>query len=131
MSAEKETLFLGEFLVFAFEMDYSDDDYDEDYVEKDPQERLFRSNGVLGLGSCKTVYKAFDELEEIEVAWSQVILDDVQHSPTVKLESFYSEVDLLKSLKHENIIKIFSWLVDDKNKTLNVVSNLKDHGAES
>ncbi|KAL6141443.1 hypothetical protein ACLB2K_059731 [Fragaria x ananassa] len=110
-------------------MDYSDDDYDEDYVEKDPQERFFRSNEVLGVGSCKTVYKAFDELEGIEVAWSQVILDDVQNSPTIKLESFYSEVDLLKSLKHENIIKIFSWWVDDKNKTLNVVTELFTSGS--
>ncbi|KAK4344977.1 hypothetical protein RND71_035153 [Anisodus tanguticus] len=53
----------------------------DDYVEKDPNGRYVRYNEVLGKGAFKTVYKAFDLLEGIEVAWSRVKIEDVLQSP--------------------------------------------------
>ncbi|KAL9273600.1 Serine/threonine-protein kinase WNK8-like protein, partial [Drosera capensis] len=56
----------------------SDASHDEaKYVEKDPSGRYVRFSEVLGKGAFKTVYKAFDEVEGIEVAWNRVKIDDV------------------------------------------------------
>ncbi|XP_031262712.1 serine/threonine-protein kinase WNK8 isoform X2 [Pistacia vera] len=73
-------------------------------------------------------YKAFDEVDGIEVAWNQVNIEDVLQSPD-QLERLYSEVYLLKSLKHENIIKFYNSWVDDKNKTINMITELFTSGS--
>ena len=72
-------------------------------------------------------YKAFDEVEGIEVAWNRVKIDDVLKSPE-GMEKLYSEVRLLKSLKHENIIKLYDSWVDDKKKTVNMITELFTSG---
>lgn len=73
-------------------------------------------------------YKAFDEVDGIEVAWNQVNIEDVLETPQ-QLERLYSEVHLLKSLKHENIIKFYNSWVDDKNKTINMITELFTSGS--
>ena len=73
-------------------------------------------------------YRAFDEVGGIEVAWSQVDIEDVLQSPE-QLQRLYSEVHLLKSLKHENIIKFYCYWVDDKNKTINMITELFTSGS--
>ncbi|XP_074279650.1 serine/threonine-protein kinase WNK8-like [Silene latifolia] len=98
-----------------------------DYVEKDPSGRYVRFDEVLGRGAFKTVYKAFDEVDGIEVAWNRVRIDDVLQSPE-GLEKLYCEVHLLKSLKHENIIKLYDSWVDDKKKTVNMITELFTSG---
>lgn len=45
------------------------------------------------------------------------------------LESLYSEVHLLKSLKHENIMKFYASWVDDKKKTINIITELFTSGS--
>ncbi|KAG2676972.1 hypothetical protein I3760_12G076300 [Carya illinoinensis] len=97
-------------------------------VEKDPTGRYVRYDEVLGRGAVKNVYKAFDEVDGIEVAWNQVTIDDVLQSPE-QLERLYSEVHLLKSLKHKNIIKFYNSWVDDKNKTINLITELFSSGS--
>ncbi|KAL5211249.1 hypothetical protein ABZP36_022096 [Zizania latifolia] len=99
-----------------------------EYAEVDPTRRYIRYNEVLGRGAMKTVYKAFDEVEGIEVAWSQVQIDEVMQSPD-NLERLYSEVHLLKSLKHENVMKFFNYWVDDQKKTINLITELFTSGS--
>ncbi|KAF9689185.1 hypothetical protein SADUNF_Sadunf01G0065400 [Salix dunnii] len=82
---------------------------------------------ILGEGAFKTVYKAFDEVDGIEVAWNQVNIEDVLQS-SQQMERLYSEVHLLKSLKHENIIKFYNYWVDNKNKTINMITELFTSG---
>ncbi|PRQ16656.1 putative protein kinase WNK-NRBP family [Rosa chinensis] len=101
---------------------------DSDFVEEDPTGRFLRSDEILGRGAFKTVYKAFDQVEGLEVAWSQVHVEDVLQTPE-QLQRLYSEVHLLKSLKHENIIKFCNWWVDDKNKTINIITELFTSGS--
>ncbi|XP_058189785.1 serine/threonine-protein kinase WNK8-like [Rhododendron vialii] len=101
---------------------------DAEYVEKDPKGRYVRYNEILGRGAFKTVYKAFDEIDGIEVAWNRVRIDDVLRSPE-DLEKLYSEVHLLKSLKHENIIKFYYSWIDDKKKTVNMITELFTSGS--
>ncbi|KAJ4953264.1 hypothetical protein NE237_030096 [Protea cynaroides] len=101
---------------------------EDDFVEKDPTGRYVRYDEILGHGAFKTVYKAFDEVDGIEVAWNQVKIDDMLQSPE-NLERLYSEVHLLKSLKHEKIIKFYNSWVDDKKKTVNMITELFTSGS--
>ncbi|CBI34567.3 unnamed protein product, partial [Vitis vinifera] len=101
---------------------------DSDFEEKDPTGRYVRYNEFLGKGAFKTVYKAFDEVDGIEVAWGQVEIEDLLQSPQ-QLERLYSEVHLLKSLKHDNIIKFYNSWVDDTNKTINLITELFTSGS--
>lgn len=73
-------------------------------------------------------FKAFDEVEGIEVAWNQVGIDETLRSPE-NLERLYSEIHLLKSLKHENITKFYYSWVDDKTKTINMITELFTSGS--
>ncbi|KAF6177119.1 hypothetical protein GIB67_005107 [Kingdonia uniflora] len=64
----------------------------------------------------------------IEVAWNQVKIDDVLRSPE-DLERLYSEVHHLKLVKHENIIKFYKSWVDNKKKTINMITELFTSGS--
>ncbi|KAF1883758.1 hypothetical protein Lal_00012675 [Lupinus albus] len=101
---------------------------DVDVVEKDPTSRYLRYDEILGKGACKTVYRAFDEINGIEVAWNHVSIEDVLQS-SQQLERLYSEIHLLKSLKHENIIKLHNSWVDDNNKSINMITELFTSGS--
>lgn len=72
---------------------------DPGYVEVDPTGRYGRYNEILGKGSSKTVYRAFDEQRGMEVAWNRVQVHDFLRSPG-ELERLYGEIHLLRSLGH-------------------------------
>lgn len=109
-------------------MDSNYSDGFDGVAERDPSGRYIRYNEILGRGAFKTVYKAFDEVNGIEVAWNQVDIDEVLQS-SQKLERLYSEVHLLKSLKHVNIIRCFHSWVDDNSKTINMITELFTSGS--
>lgn len=73
-------------------------------------------------------YRAFDEIDGIEVAWNQVNIDNVLQSPE-NLERLYSEVHLLKSFKHDNIMKFYNSWVDDQSRTVNMITELFTSGS--
>ncbi|XWS53972.1 hypothetical protein CRYUN_Cryun10bG0047200 [Craigia yunnanensis] len=101
-------------------------DYFE-FVEVDPTGRYGRYNEILGKGASKTVYKAFDEYEGVEVAWNQVKLHDFLQS-SEDLERLYCEIHLLKTLKHENIMKFYTSWVDTANRNINFVTEMFTSG---
>ncbi|CAN4127145.1 unnamed protein product [Withania somnifera] len=93
--------------------------FDEpEVVEESPDKRYFRYNEILGRGAFKTVYKAFDKIDGIEVAWNQICIDDALQSPEY-LETIYSE----------NIMKLYSSWVDDVNKSINMITELFSSGS--
>ncbi|KAG8370203.1 hypothetical protein BUALT_Bualt14G0092700 [Buddleja alternifolia] len=98
-----------------------------EFVEVDPTGRYGRYNEILGKGASKTVYRAFDEYEGIEVAWNQVKLYDFLQSPE-DLERLYCEIHLLKTLKHTNIMKFYSSWVDTANRNINFVTEMFTSG---
>ncbi|KAH9316977.1 hypothetical protein KI387_018746 [Taxus chinensis] len=100
---------------------------ENEFVEIDPTGRYGRYTDVLGKGAFKTVYRAFDEVEGIEVAWNQVRIDELLQNPD-DLERLYSEVHLLKTVKHKNIIKFYNSWIDDKNKTVNIITEIFTSG---
>ncbi|XP_047175339.1 probable serine/threonine-protein kinase WNK5 [Vigna umbellata] len=97
------------------------------YVETDPSGRYGRFRDVLGKGAMKTVYRAFDELLGIEVAWNQVKLGDVFHSPE-QLQRLYSEVHLLKHLNHDSMMIFYGSWIDVNNRTFNFITELFTSG---
>ncbi|AQK73480.1 WNK6 [Zea mays] len=101
---------------------------DAEYAEVDPTGRYMRYNLILGRGAFKTVYKAFDEVEGIEVAWNQINIDEVMQCPD-NLDRLYTEVHLLKSLKHENVMKFYYSWIDDQSKKINVITELFTSGS--
>ncbi|KAJ6875623.1 serine/threonine-protein kinase WNK3 [Populus alba x Populus x berolinensis] len=103
------------------------DDSDAEFVEIDPSGRYGRYKEVLGRGAFKKVYRAFDELEGIEVAWNQVKVADLLRN-SVDLERLFSEVHLLKTLKHKNIIKFYNSWVDTKNENINFITEIFTSG---
>ncbi|XP_061338658.1 probable serine/threonine-protein kinase WNK9 isoform X3 [Gastrolobium bilobum] len=98
-----------------------------EFVEVDPTGRYGRYNEILGKGASKTVYKAFDEYEGIEVAWNQVKLYDFLQNPE-DLERLYCEIHLLKTLKHKNIMKFCTSWVDTANRHINFVTEMFTSG---
>lgn len=108
--------------------DCGDEVVDAEYAEVDPTGRYMRYNLILGRGAFKTVYKAFDEVEGIEVAWNQINIDEVMQCPD-NLDRLYTEVHLLKSLKHGNVMKFYYSWIDDQSKTINVITELFTSGS--
>ena len=95
-----------------------DDDDEEEYeipphiqskiVEKSPAERYIRFKEKLGSGAYKDVYRAYDTIEGIEVAWNVVKLGGV---PKAERQRIVNEVRLLERLHHPNIISFHgSWV---------------------
>ncbi|KAF7825432.1 putative serine/threonine-protein kinase WNK5 [Senna tora] len=92
------------------------------YVETDPSARYGR------VGAMKTVYRAFDEILGIEVAWNQVKLGDIFHSPD-ELQRLYSEVHLLKNLDHHSIMTFYASWIDINRRTFNFITELFTSGS--
>ncbi|WVZ26400.1 hypothetical protein V8G54_004944, partial [Vigna mungo] len=73
-------------------------------------------------------YKAFDGVNGVEVAWSQVQIDEVLQSPG-DLDRLYSELHLLRSLKHHNIVRFYDSWIDDRRRTVNMITELFTSGS--
>ena len=59
---------------------------------------------LLGRGTYKNVYMAFDEENGMDVAWNQVKVNGL---PREEKQRLLSEVEILKELDHKNIIKLY------------------------
>lgn len=100
---------------------------DHGYAETDPTGRYGRFGEILGKGAMKTVYKAIDEVLGMEVAWSQVKLNDLLQSAE-DLQRLYSEVHLLSTLKHDSIIKFYTSWIDVDRRTFNFITEMFTSG---
>lgn len=98
-----------------------------DYTQMDPSGRYGRFKEILGKGAMKTVYRAFDEVLGMEVAWNQVKLDHVFRSPE-QVQRLYSEVHLLKTLDHHSIMQLYSSWIDVDRRTFNFITEMFTSG---
>ncbi|XP_076893866.1 putative serine/threonine-protein kinase WNK5 [Bidens hawaiensis] len=98
------------------------------YAEVDPSGRYGRFKEILGKGAMKTVYKAFDEVLGIEVAWNQVKLNCVLRSPE-DLQRLYSEVHLLRNLNHSSIMRFYTSWIDADKRTFNFITEMFTAGS--
>ncbi|XP_068667625.1 probable serine/threonine-protein kinase WNK11 [Aristolochia californica] len=105
----------------------SSDNDGEPFVEVDPTGRYGRYGELLGAGAVKKVYRGFDQVEGIEVAWNQVKLHNFSDDGSV-IDRLYSEVRLLRKLKHPNIIHLFNVWTDEEHNTLNFITEVCTSG---
>ncbi|KAF4368769.1 probable serine/threonine-protein kinase WNK11 [Cannabis sativa] len=103
-------------------LDNNDDD-GEPFVETDPTGRYGRYRELIGAGSVKKVYKAFDIVNGEEVAWNQVSLRKFMDDDST-MARLFTEVRLLTSLKNDNIISCFAAWNDKNNQTLNFITEV-------
>ncbi|XP_050211969.1 serine/threonine-protein kinase WNK8-like [Mercurialis annua] len=92
-------------------------------VEKDPTGRFIRYSEMLGRGGSKIVYRGFDKVDRIEVAWCQIIINPE------KFDMLLSEVNLLKSLDHDRVVRFFHYWINKKKTTLNMITELFPAGS--
>ncbi|KAJ1274427.1 hypothetical protein BS78_05G060800 [Paspalum vaginatum] len=105
-----------------------DEEDDPDVDEVDPTGRYFRYKEIVGSGAFKTVYKGFDAVDGIEVAWAKVeITGRIMGSPK-ELQRLKTEIQLLRSLQHKHILKLYASWVDNKKRTVNIVTELFTSG---
>ncbi|CAO2147755.1 unnamed protein product [Urochloa humidicola] len=106
--------------------DEEEDDPDVDEV--DPTGRYLRYKEIIGSGAFKTVYKGFDAVDGIEVAWAKVeITGRIMGSPK-ELQRLKTEIQLLRSLQHKHILKLYASWVDNKKRTVNIITELFTSG---
>lgn len=100
-------------------------------VESDPTQRYWRFEKLLGSGACKTVFKAFDSREGIEVAWNKISLGSAAalSQDTNFRRRLFSEIHVLKRLQHKNIITFHDYWLDARSCTLNFITELFTHGS--
>ncbi|XP_062203288.1 probable serine/threonine-protein kinase WNK9 isoform X1 [Phragmites australis] len=106
-----------------------EDEEEEGFAEKDPTGRFIRYDEIVGSGAVKIVYKAFDKLEGVEVAWSQSRINDSVMSCSQKMEQLNTEVQLLRTLRHKNIVKLFASWVDEERGIVNIVTEYFTSGS--
>lgn len=93
----------------------------EPFVEVDPSGRYGRYSDLLGYGSVKKVYRAFDNHEGRDVAWNQVRLRNFSSDPSVIIR-LRSEIELLKTLKNDHIIVLYHFWTDTEHLTFNFIT---------
>lgn len=97
-------------------------------VERSPDGRYLRYDVQLGRGAFKTVYKAFDEREGIEVAWNQIRSYDLGQGDGCMDQKLDNEIQVLKQLKHKHIMTFYDSWVDNANGTVNFITELFTSG---
>lgn len=73
----------------------------------DPTGR-YRRCDIVGNGSFKIVYRAYDQEEGIEVAWNEIIFDRFTEQESAQIRQ---EISILHNLDHPSVLRIFTaWL---------------------
>ncbi|KAL6905590.1 hypothetical protein ACP4OV_003191 [Aristida adscensionis] len=106
-----------------------EEEEEEGFAEKDPTGRFIRYDEIVGSGAVKIVYKAFDKLEGVEVAWSQSRIKDSVMGCSQKMEQLNTEIQLMRTLRHKNIVKLFASWVDEEKGIVNIITEYFTSGS--
>ncbi|KAL3850136.1 hypothetical protein ACJIZ3_012018 [Penstemon smallii] len=104
-------------------------------AENSPCGQYMRHNTLLGKGTFKEVYKGFDHIHNIEIAWNKICIQETttHEKPTLdsmnELERLCYEAVLLKSMKHKNIMNCYTYWVDEENRTVNIITEFLCSGS--
>ncbi|XP_022873649.1 serine/threonine-protein kinase WNK8-like [Olea europaea var. sylvestris] len=103
---------------------------ESDISEVSPCNRYVHYKKLLGRGAFKDVYRGFDLVSNMEIVWCQICIDDENTIKSMENEEkLCFEAVLLKSLSHKNIMKCYSYWVDRKNNTMNMITELFSSGS--
>eukprot|EP00756_Hemistasia_phaeocysticola_P020277 Hpha_TRINITY_DN15710_c4_g1::TRINITY_DN15710_c4_g1_i2::g.41696::m.41696/K08867/WNK, PRKWNK; WNK lysine deficient protein kinase len=90
-----------------------------------PDGRFVRKE-LIGRGSFKSVYRAFDEELSMEVAWNEAAMELRQVSQSTSVRS---EIEMLKSMRHPNIISVLDSWEDGSRLKIVFISELLSSGS--
>lgn len=96
-------------------------------VERSPGGRYVRLVEKLGSGAYKEVYRAYDTIEGIEVAWNVVKLSGMPKNDRSRI---INEVRLLERLHHHNIISFHGSWVNREQEVVNFVTEMNEGESE-
>ncbi|KAK4492386.1 hypothetical protein RD792_003191 [Penstemon davidsonii] len=107
----------------------------DDIAENSPCGQYTRYNTLIGKGTFKEVYKGFDHIHNIEIAWNKICIQETSthEKPTLdsinELEKLCYEAVLLKSMNHKNIMNCYTYWVDEENRTVNIITEFLCSGS--
>ncbi|XP_021864410.2 serine/threonine-protein kinase WNK8-like [Spinacia oleracea] len=94
-------------------------------AETDPTGQYERYNEMLGEGFYKKVYKGFDNLNGMEIAWCRIkITTKMSKSDPDTVMRLCTEACLVKNIHHENIVKCYRSWIDYENKIIHIITEL-------
>mmetsp|Transcript_610 Transcript_610/g.1821 ORF Transcript_610/g.1821 Transcript_610/m.1821 type:complete len:1020 (-) Transcript_610:1814-4873(-) len=102
----------------------SDSEEGEAIVEEGPNGRFLRSSTLLGIGAFKKVYKGIDRENGLEIAWGILKISN----PHMDMQKVYQEIKMLKTLKHDHIIKLYDSWLDERKRRIVVITECMTSG---
>ncbi|XP_021847227.2 probable serine/threonine-protein kinase WNK10 [Spinacia oleracea] len=93
-----------------------------DVVERESTGRYARYDMIIAQSGIKTVYKGFDGVNGLEIAWTKTVLTKELLKNEEYVKSLCQEANILKSLKHESIVKCYDSWVDFENKIIHMIT---------
>ena len=103
-------------------------DMERKVVEESPKGRFQRFAQELGSGSQKRVYLAYDTDTGCEVAWNSVLVD-IKDSESI--QKIKMEIEILKPLKHPNIINFIYCFYNEEKSEIVFITELFSGGSLS
>ncbi len=94
--------------------------------DKSIEGRYHRFNKLLGKGAYKTVWKAFDTKDQVDVAWNSIDLSSMTES---EKEKVFLECEMLQRLNHPNILKIREQWRNIQSQELCFVTDIIQNGS--
>ncbi|KAG0520168.1 hypothetical protein BDA96_08G050100 [Sorghum bicolor] len=94
-----------------------------------PTRRKKKASSRKTLPDDSSVYRAFDKLEGVEVAWSQSRINDSVMVCSQKLDQLNMEIQLLRTFRHKNIVKLFASWIDEDKGIVNIITEYFTSGS--
>ena len=104
------------------------EDMERKVIEESPKGRFQRFDQELGSGSQKRVYLAYDTDTGCEVAWNSVLVD-IKDSESI--QKIKMEIEILKPLKHPNIINFIYCFYNEEKSEIVFITELFSGGSLS
>jgi serine/threonine protein kinase len=93
--------------------------------DRDPAAPAFLNSDLMGRYS----YRAFDKQEGVEVAWSQSRINDSVMVCSQKMDQLNTEIQLLRTFRHKNIVKLFASWIDEDKGIVNIITEYFTSGS--
>ena len=111
---------------FSEEEEKSQGEIAAEIVEKSPKGRFHRFNEELGSGAQKRVYLAYDYDNGREVAWNAINVSLMKDEDIIKIKE---EIEILKMLRHPNIISFIYGFYNEDKKEIVIITELFSGGS--
>jgi WNK lysine deficient protein kinase len=101
------------------------DEYDKNKIlETSPNGMFVRYDDILGEGASKTVYRGLDVTNNKVIAWNTISVINL----TIKnKEKVCKEIEILKSVNHNNILKMITHWYNKEKKEIIIITEIMSY----